>query len=343
VDRTDQDNDGACQWDLDGTPVSSSCVWYEYTEDGDGDHTLTYTIDDGVNPIDSVSWTVGPKATFTSVTPEVANLDTAEAQVYTAVIDDPWSSGAQCEILLDGVLVQAIGSCSYNHVNDNDFHEITFDIVYDGAGTVRNSEPVTVWAAPKANADVEITSVHDDADVFHYELTQTTEFFTVTGTNDPDGDAEINWYINETLVDCVSNPDCEYDNDTAKTGLRLTSYDGSWFRVKAVLTDGQYSDEHTFNVKLGTPEVNESAPMGFTCNESGQTFEVFGRGFEQDDEWKIMNQDVVMDVVNVAYDRVILRLPADVIPGSQMVQNTKGSTIVQSSFDFITFTNGVCP
>jgi hypothetical protein len=83
--------------------------------------------------------------------------------------------------------------------------------------------------------------------------------------------------------------------------------------------------------------------MGFTCNESGQTFEVFGRGFEQDDEWKIMNQDVVMDVVNVAYDRVILRLPADVLPGSQMVQNTKGSTIVQSSFDFITFTNGVCP
>lgn len=342
VDSVDNDVDGTCVWELDGVTVSNSCHWYYYTEDGDADHVLDFTIDDGVNAIDSVSWVVGPKATITIAAPASVNLANGNSQAYTVTLDDPFTSGAMCEFLLDGVLAQARGACTYNYTSDGNAHDIAVDVVYAADGSKRNGEPSVLYAAPIGNQAVSITASSHTSGVYYFDRNDQTNYFDITAYSDPDGDAEFKWYVGGVLIDCDLSAVCTYAN-AQKEGFRLDDYDGRDLEIKAVLTDGQNSDEFVWTMRLKTPEINASAVAGPRCYKSGTTFSVFGAGFEVTDEFKLMNQDVTLMIQSFSYTHVVLKLPADVIVGNQIVQVTKSAVVVQSASDFVTFTSAVCP
>lgn len=339
---SDPDGDGTCSWELDNVEVSTNC--YQHTiEASSSTRELVFTIDDGVNASDSVAWTIKPGAVITGVSPSTVNLSNGQSQTFTAAVTDTLSSGAQCLWRVDGSQEQ-LGSCSYNFTqSSSSTKKIEVELSYDGdlSGVVH-----TVYAHPPANQGVSIETYGPLAANIYLPEGSQQYAFSVDSYTDPDGDAHFEWFINGNQVNCDTSALCSWGNAN-REGVILwpfgeAGFNGHRIVLTAKLTDGQYSATRTWTIRRDSSIVNESVVVGNRCNQAGTTFTVFGKGFEASDKFWIEGQHIQLQVLSFTDDRATLRLPVNVLSGSQAVAVEKGSTINQTAFGFVNFNSAYC-
>lgn len=339
VDRTDIDGDGACSWTLDTVQVSTSCYSYKYTQADGNAHDVVFTITDGVHAAATVSWVAKPAAKIASLTPTSAGIANGASQLYTATLTNPNSVTTYCKWKIDGV-TDTVGACTYNYTrSDASVHAISADVVYNVGGTDENLTPSTSYANLPANQGVSITSYTPASDKLYYAEGATSVTIGLQTWSDPDGDAWVDWYINNVKTDCDTSSLCNYTNPGLHNGIEIANYTGEYLVLKAVLTDGQYSASRSWIVQLDHSELNAGAAVGTKCRNQGTTFTVYGRGLESSDTFTIQNQNVVLDKIQVNSLSATLRLPQQVLTGNQAIRVNKGGVLNTTVSNYVTFTN----
>jgi len=324
----DKDANGTCSWKVDGVEKSTSCVNYKYTQSDSATHTLTFKISDA-STSDQRSWTLKPAAKLTGVTPTSANLASGSSQVYTATVSDPNSSGALCEFKVDGSLAQSRGSCTFNYTRTgSQAHTITVDIAYDSSGIEVAGSPLTAYALLPLNNPVSITSWFPaHTQIMYMEPNEKSNDFGIDGWTDVDGDAKFETYWNGNKIDCSLGSVCNYTNPN-KNGVSVNA--NKYGTLKIVLTDGQYSDFRSWQVRLNEVKIDENQPVGYKCNKAGTTFVVYGSGFDEYDTVTLQNTDIKLTVVERMGSHMKLKLPVDVPTAYQKIRVVKTFNANQS-------------
>lgn len=342
VSVSDPDGDGACSWELDSVVVSTNCYQYTVTASS-SDQALVFTVDDGVNASDSLSWTIKAGAVITGVSPSTVNLSNGQSQTFTAAVTDTLGSGAQCRWKVDDSQVQ-LGSCSYGFTQSSaQTRKIEVELVYgsDPSGVIH-----TVYAHPPANQGVSIETYGPLAANIYLPEGSQQYAFSVDSYTDPDGDAHFEWTINGNPVNCDTSALCSWGNAN-REGVILwpngeAGFNGHRIVLTAKLTDGQYSATRSWTIRRDSSVIDENVVVGNRCNQSGTTFTIFGKGFEASDKFWIEGQHIQLQVLSTTDDRATLRLPVNVLSGSQAVAVEKGSTINQTAFGFVNFNSAYC-